>query len=392
MEPLNHALILGRTIEFYSHGVEDGWGYDNPQRDSFAVIRPREEKEGVRYPLYVVFHSAGHDLYSAIRCMETVGDHDIYHSPDDTFALVLDCRANMGDWWWGGISPEGTDEEISDPERFGVEPRPVENRCIATVLWTMEHFSVDPERVYAVGNSMGGSGSLGIAGPRGDIFAAIKANVPAGVRHINERCVLNGERQPGFRIPDPPVIIDYSAQDDVWSGGHELIYNGMKKRKYQLFGFFGPFGHQNNDSELEKVNDLIHSFDIFSVRLHDPYPVFTNASTDDPIPWPDDRGSDLSGQVNAFFRWRNVTDSDDSFEIELRLLRPDEWKSRVTFPESSVADVSVRRRQKFLLEPGEQFTWEYDGKSGEGIADEEGLPTVPRIEVTREPKILKLKK
>ena len=120
--------------------------------------------------------------------------------------------------------------------------------------------------------------------------------------------------------------------------------------------------------------------------------MFTNASTDDPVPWPDNRGSDASGQVNGFFRWRNVSDAADSFEIELRLLRQSEWESRVTFPESSVADVSVRRRQKFLLEPGERFAWEFGGRKGEGAADEEGLPTVPRLEITKTPKILKLKR
>ncbi|MBQ6262140.1 MAG: hypothetical protein IJK58_01335 [Clostridia bacterium] len=392
MKTENRSLLLGRPVEFFSHGVEEEWGYKVPQRDSFAVIRPKDEKEGEKYPLFVVFHSAGHDLYSAIWCMETEGNHDIYHTPEDSFALVLDCRGGAGDWWWGGLTPEGVDEEISDSERFGTEPRPVEKRCIATVLWTIENYAVDTERVYAVGNSMGGSGSLGVAGPRGDIFAAIKANVPAGVRHINERCVLNGERPDGFKIPDPPLIIDYSAQDDVWSGGHELLYEGMRARKYALIGFFGPFGHQNNNSEIAKVNDLIHSLDISTLRLHDPYPVFTDASTDDPIPWPDRRGSAASGQVNGFFRWRNVSDSADSFEIELRLLRPDEWQSRVTFPCSSVADVSVRRRQKFSLRPGERFFWEFGGREGEGIADAEGVPTVPRLEITAAPKILKLKK
>ncbi len=392
MKVENHAVLHGRTVEFFSHGVEKEWGYKAPQTDSFAVIRPKDEKDGVLYPLWVVFHSAGHDLYSALRCMETPGDHDIYHSPDDSFCLVLDCRENFGDWWWGGMSPAGTDAGIPTAENRGVEPRPVEKRCIATVLWTIENYAVDAERVYAVGNSMGGSGCLGIAGPRGDIFAAIKVNVPAGVLHIDERCLLNGDRPEGFRIPDPPITIDYSSQSDEWSGQHELLYGGMKKRKYPLMGFFGTYGHQNNDAELEKVNDLIHSFDILSVRLHDPYPVFWDASTDDPIPWPDDLGSDISGQVNAFFRWRNIEDTAGSFEIELRLLRPDEWKSRVTFPESSVADVSVRRRQAFFLEPGEKFTWEFGGKTGEGVADAEGVPTVPRLEVTREPKILKLKK
>ncbi len=391
MNPEKHAMLNGRTVEFFSHGVDPEWGYEAPQRDSFAVVHPKEEKAGELYPLYVVFHSAGHDLYSTLRCMETEGDHDIYHSPEQSFCLVLDCRANMNDWWWGGISPEDADEGMSDPRNYGTESRPVEKRCVAEILWVRDSFPVDRERVYAVGNSMGGSGCLGIGFCRGDIFAAIKANVPAGVVQTAERCAFF-DRPDGFSIPDPPVTVDYSSPVDQWSGGHETLYRGTALRKYQLIGFWGPFGHANNNAEIAKVNDLIHSFDISAVRLRDPYPVFTNASTDDPLPWPDDRGCRKNGQVNAFFRWRTLRDEPDRFEIELRLLRPDEWESRESFPEVSVADVSVRRRQSFILAPGESFRWEYDGEAGKETADGEGLPTVGRLTVTREPKTLVLKK
>ena len=36
-----------------------------------------------------------------------------------------------------------------------------------------------------------------------------------------------------------------------------------------------------------KVNDLINSFDWLSVKKNEAYPVFTDASTNDPLPWPD---------------------------------------------------------------------------------------------------------
>ena len=392
MRPEPGASILGRKVEFYSHGADPSWGYEKDQTDSFAVIRPECERAGEKYPLYVVFHSAGHDLFSTIKCMLTVGDHDIYHTPRQSFALVLDCYQNKGDWWWGGACPEGTDGGVNCEANRGTAPRPVERRVIDTVLYVRDSFPVDAERVYAVGNSMGGSGCLGIAYPRGDIFAAVKANVPAGVEQVTDRCAMLVDRAPGFSIPDPPVTVDYSSQCDEWSGGHEKLYRGVKMRKYPLIGFSGTFGHANNNADIKKHNDLIHSFDIGSVRLHDPYPVFTDASTDDPIPWPDRRDSDVNGQVNAFFRWRGVRDEEDCFEIELRLLRPDEWESRAAFPEESVADVSVRRRQKFILAPGERFAWEYGGLCGEGVADGEGLPTVARVKVTREPTVLRLRR
>ena len=392
MEVKNGSLLHGRKIEYFHHGVEAEWGYEKPQEDSFAVIHPKDEKPGVLYPLYVVFHSAGHELYSTINCMRTPGDHDIYHTPEDSFALVPDCWANsQNDWWWGGSDPKG---EYA-PERPGTAQTPCEKRVIDTVKWTMNSYAVDARRVYAVGCSMGGSGALGVTLCRGDIFAAMKLNVPAGVRHAMDRCAMNGEVPEGFSIPDPPIVVDYSAQNDYWSYGHGTFYAAMRAAKYPIMGFFGTFGHENNNDKIAAVNDLIHAFDIGSVRRDEAYPVFVGATTDDALPWNGNdaiEGDERSGQVNAFFRWEVLADEADHFKIALRLLRQDEWESRVTFPTASVADVALRRLRKFRLAPGERFAWEYATSSGECAADGCGVPTVERLEVVREPRTLVLRR
>jgi len=77
--------------------------YADPQKDTFLVLHPKEAKAGTPLPLYVVLHSAGHDVNSCLACTTKVGNHDIYHAPQDFYALYLDCRANKGDWWWGGM-------------------------------------------------------------------------------------------------------------------------------------------------------------------------------------------------------------------------------------------------------------------------------------------------
>ena len=183
MNPVSKGLLCGREIEYFHHPSEEAWGYAAPQEDTFAVIHPQKEDIGKKYPLFVVFHSAGHDVHSCIGCMPWIGNHDIYDAPPETFALVLDCWANTKtDWWWGGDSAFG-----AFPERNGTAPQPVERRCVDTILWVCGHFAVDTDRVYAVGNSMGGSGALGIGMRHGEIFAAVKANVPAGARHAAAR-------------------------------------------------------------------------------------------------------------------------------------------------------------------------------------------------------------
>lgn len=265
---------MGRKLEVYKHGAKEGWGYAAPQQDTFFVLYPKQPRE--KAPLYVVLHSAGHDVTSCLQCTLTPGNHDIYHSPEDFFALYLDCRANKGDWWWGIQTYKGQDVG------------PTEKRVMDTVQWVIKRYGIDPNRVYLCGNSMGGSGTLGIGMRHGDVFAAIKANVPARVEHVSSRMGFPpyAPLPAGTVLPDPPVCVDYSAPNDSWSTNHEAFVSAMNARKYPLFFYWGPFGHANNNEKILKVNDLVHSFDWLSVKRNEAYPVFTDASANDPLPWP----------------------------------------------------------------------------------------------------------
>jgi predicted esterase len=228
-DPSKDSTINDRTMETFLHGVKPEWGYAAPQEDNFVVVHPKTDRENA--PLYVVLHSAGHDVFSAVNCTKTVGNHDIYRSPDDHYALYLDCRKNKGnDWWWGGMHRR---DGGLIAKNAGGDTVPVEKRVMDTVAWAIEHYKIDPNRVYLSGNSMGGSGTLGIGMRNGDVFAAIKANVPAGVEHVAERLFFPPKTIPdGLTVPDPPICIDYSAQNDGWSVGHDRFARAMNDRKY----------------------------------------------------------------------------------------------------------------------------------------------------------------
>jgi len=395
MNVQNDAIFCGRRLRFLNHVSSEEVGYSAPQTDTFGILFPKNYEEGKKYPLEVVFHSAGHSIFTALMCLLDEGNHDIYHVPEDRFGLFLDCIANSdnGDWWWGGTNVIGEGLDV----RKGAVPSPVERRCIAEVKWVIENMPIDSDMVYAVGNSMGGSGSLGVCLCRGDIFAAIKANVPAGVRHAADRCCLDTEAPEGFELPDPPVVVDYSAQNDQWSTGHEVLYKNMREKRYALHGYWGLFGHENNNSKMAVHNDLIHALPVMSIKLSDPYPVFTNSTTDDKNPWEHGEGADESGQVNGFFRWKNICDTADSLEMELWLLNENEWETRVNLPEKSTADLLIRRVRNFALDAGESFNWtltDCDGNTVTGIsaADSEGYPVIDGITVKQCHQTLKLTK
>ena len=366
------AEFAGRKLETFRHGTVKAWGYAEPQRDTFLVLHPKQAKANA--PLYVVLHSAGHDVHSCLACTAKVGNHDIYHAPPDFFALYLDCKANKGDWWWGSDKYKGPDVS------------PTDKRAIDTVKWVIQQYGIDENRVYLCGNSMGGSGTLGLGMRHGDVFAAIKANVPARVEHVSNRMYFPPQTVPAdVRLPDPPIVVDYSAQNDTWSAGHDAFIKAMNDRKYALFMFWGPFGHANNHENILKVNDLINSFDWLSVRKNEAYPVFTNASTNDPLPWPDQLGDKKSGQVNAFFRWKTISDSESAVEVSLFLLKPADLKTSFTIPAEATADVSLRRLQRKKNAPGATVRWTFGSASGEVQADATGCATIPRLKLTAEP-------
>src|SRR5664279_1311028 len=100
-----NPTVNGRALEIVHHDVKKEWGYPEPQQDTYIVVHPRNERKNA--PLYVVLHSAGHDVFRSVECTRHPGDHDIYRAPEGCYALYLDCRADHGDWWWGGSRDKG---------------------------------------------------------------------------------------------------------------------------------------------------------------------------------------------------------------------------------------------------------------------------------------------
>jgi hypothetical protein len=152
--------------------------------------------------------------------------------------------------------------------------------------------------------------------------------------------------------------------------------------------YWGPFGHANNHQNILKVNDLINSFDWLSVKKNESYPVFTNASTNDALPWPDQLSDKKSGQVNAFFRWKNVSDTAEAIETQLFLVKATDLKTSFTIPTEATADISLRRVQKFRLAPDTAVRWTFGTAKGEAKTDATGCVTIPGLKITAEPTTL----
>ncbi|MCR5413350.1 MAG: hypothetical protein K6F50_01315 [Kiritimatiellae bacterium] len=418
-----------REVEWFSHKGDPAWGDPRTDyTDRFSIVKP-VGGDRIGAPLLVVLHWRGGGWPGKGVDMQTEHSDDkdaVFSAPDDFYILNLDDIRDYHVLWnrthdqyWWGATPNYRGPEPADVPRLLKGETPCEKRVMDTVMWTIRHLSSDTNRVYLCGNSMGGQAAQAIGLSRGDVFAAVNANVPATVWFAAARLGFVGEDAKDaeswdpHRFPDPPVSIEWSGVDDVWSRDREVVVRNMAKRKWQHIVLWGDYGHCGSISEAREKNDLVGSFDWLSIRRDEAYAAFTNATCDDKLPWPFSvwqpsrdwfsgwdgdissakmkiaEGAKTSGQINAFFRWRTVCDRQGLFGMELWIASPEELGTRrILPPESAVADVTPRRMQTFSTAAAEKFRWTFGGHSGVVERGADGVVTIPALEISREKKTL----
>ena len=372
VKAVKEITIEGRKVIRYEHDSVAAWGYAKPQKDYYYLVHPKETPKS-KAPLRVVLHSAGHSGDKVLADAFRHHDWTHYYGNERSYVLFLDCRKNRGDWWWGYHAIKRGEDA------YKTQLSPTEKRMLSTVELVIGTHAIDRNRVYLSGISMGGSGSLGIGMCRGDVFAAISVGVPAGIEHMMHR-MAQGEH------PDPPPMVNCSSHIDGWARGQEDLLAFCKKSKYPVIFAWGLFGHR---SDVSAANTAVHEFPWLSIRRNEAYPVFTGASADHKYPgFKNKTADDQKGQINGYFRWKNITDTPESFVMELRLVGKKELTKPIELVNEATADITPRRLQKFRIAKSKKYNWRMtrDGKtlqSGEVAVGADGLLTIPKVKITR---------
>jgi len=368
----------GRKIVQYGHESVNGWGYEKPQSDVFWLALPLKLTKDP--PLCVVLHSAGGDSQEPFQPICAPQYARGFYGDETFYVLSLDCAKNRNDWWWGA-------EAIKrNPDRYRDELCPAEKRVLSTIEWVVSKFGIDRNRVYLNGISMGGSGSLGIGLNHGDVFAAVSVVVPAGIEHLKYRTV--------GPLPDPPPLVNISSHLDSYAVGQEELLKLCAENRYALAFAWGPFGHVSG--AISTANASVYEYPWFSIRRNDAYPVFTYATTDDRYPGHmNGTGPDQNGQINGYFRWKNMEDTEERFAMEFRLIRKEELRRPVETPREAVAEIMLRRLQKFPVRKGVEYRWTMTAggkvlQSGKTTATALGILTIPAVKISDVPTCLRI--
>ena len=397
----------GRVIERFTHGPREGWGYPAnedwsvpPDQETgvkqqnhscFYLVSPKNPRENA--PLCVVLHSANRTAYDYVgfaclgRQIENREDPAkvMTNSPDDFNSLYV--SSTNAEWWgWGQIKRDLAKQPNAVP--------PAERRVLDTIDWVAKRHQVDRNRIYLCGVSMGGCGTLGLGMPHGDIFAAIRPDVPAGTEYAAARTGSFAY----VGLPDPPVIVDFSSPKDNWSKTQPALVQAAQDKRLPLVLSWGPFGHTTFSSIIAKypICDVALAFPWLEIRRNEAYPVFTHASCDQRSPWLGAAAEfDAEGQINAWFRWKNLKDTPAEFGMQLWIAHP-AVTTPPPMPDAATTDITLRRLQKFKMEAGKSYAWQL-ARAGKVIAsgsvgtDANNLLTISKVPLTKEPAELTLR-
>lgn len=345
----------GRVIERYTHGARESWGYPagiekeweypdplgtgaaGQNHNSFYLASPKNPRPGA--PMCVVLHSANRTAYDYMgfeQLHRKIGGGDdpatvATRSTDEFYALYL--SSTNAEWY-------GWTARRKDP-KFKNAPTPAEKRILDTIDWVADRYKIDRNRIYLCGVSMGGCGTLALGMPHGDVFAAIRATVPAGTEYVASSVggfppapgpdASKADRDAwlktisGVGLPVPPVVVDFSAQNDGWSKTQPALLQAAQAGRLPLVLGWGLFGHATFTSLIAKfpLCEVALEFPWLEVRKNEAYPVFTNASSNQKPPWSGVPAKfDESGQLNAYFRWKSQTDTASRIAMQLWLAHP----------------------------------------------------------------------
>ncbi len=325
-------------------------------------------------------------------------------------AMLIASNQVPYDWWTGYHEHYGLGPRERDTWAKGVVRPYTQRRLLAFLDWAATQWEIDRSRVFAAGNSMGGSGSpmLAIRHPDRVAWAVswVGVHVPAmSPQFAGSYAQVYGEPDWGVRFEDGTPVWDHFS--DAWylrrhpekEVGFITFSNGkndggigwpqavaflraLQETRRPFLFVWGQGGHGQRATMPLSLEQRVLPID---VRLDQSLPAFGRCSLDDDPGGGDPKDGAPEGQVNLYLSWetKDVVDEPGRWEMTVGLI------DRAPAAECRV-DLTPRRCQRFRPVPGTALRWTNvlpaDGRevqSGEAKADALGLVTLAGVTVQK---------
>lgn len=392
----------GRPLVIHLHGRGGGVGVDSRGRalgtHLFFTDRTLGWREGLPFKFTIGIHSrpdrVSVTFYDRVWIGRNMSRKEYSDSRDAAKAVST---------FWMGYNPKIA-ESLLDPDY--VCDNYTERLLLYLIRWVKEYLQTDPAAVYITGGSMGGTGAVQLATHFPKEFAAVSANVPIYSYTWKKSQVggftsawrmqcsvgkftktrpakmpdgtdlleyLNGARNIG-RTEDMPAIFACNGRQDKsmpWAN-NPPFFTAADKAKQFLAVYWNNGAHGMAGELPADMKREMGLASLFRFRLDSSYPVFSGSSDNRNYGNGDIKDGDLIGWMNRGIKWKTLADEPGRYCIEVTVSHPG-----ITYPVT--ADVTIRRRQKFLPKPGETVRVKINGKISRVKIGADGLLTVPKV-------------
>jgi len=279
---------------------------------------------------------------------------------------------------------------------------------LASILpWAVKNYMADPNRIYGIGESMGGYGHVNWSLRQPNLFAAIFLKIPVIGPWLRIPSLIDvlPSGSPTVvattndTLPDGTTLYNDATNTATWIaqdcsrnlpyiswsmgrndrtlGNHAMwsnainLANALKACHYGFSFVWSNGGHDTPTAQLENI--LIGQYQTdFAKNVS--YPAFNGFTLDGNYGNGDFNNGDVSGTINSSWQWKVVSDTSASWVASFS-------NSRALG--QAAVDVTVRNAQAFKPLPGTTFNWSTStGQSGKVTVDSFGLVTVPAIQLT----------
>lgn len=453
-------VVTGLNDQYYSH--------------SYRSSRPEfpSKLDGKRFPLTVYLHASGHEYfdsgegYAGANLGFALGFEDRLHMivkrPDNSgfisLANYIDSGADRGYSYYAGwnsnYSPYSAYTTVSPndmglPKTFDL-PQPFETgksvmygqkQMRFIIEWMLYHTtwsrSMDPERIFFTGASMGG-GALSFGLHNADMATAVDVTVSrtqvtdAGTDYGGYNPVQWGPVSENIPLPDsvfgtegiydyldlgkwvtqhpgldfPPLRMLNGRNDPniLWPQIPQF-YAAAQNSRIGLQAYFDSGTHLARDSRfaIPAYPDYLFYFyggspqytffnhmdlpywNMYRYRSDQSYPAFSACSLDDNPGNGDPSNGSPIGALNRYTAWDTTTIVDTAIHYEVGVFLTDPTPSN-----SATVSITPRRLQAFPHQPGMRVRWRnLDTVSGQTLqtgivlSDKDGLVTVPGFVISR---------
>lgn len=302
----------------------------------------------------------------------------------------------------------GYNEFIYDPSRMkdGQIINYSEKILLWLKDWAVRKFSINPDKVYLKGTSMGGCGSVSNAIHHPSEYAAVCAMVPivsytnpknGSARRLIPFCGNNfdimcsekvplSERMNGETVvrksaePLPFLFLLHGRQDASipWENNPGFYKTLDASRQ----GYMAYWDNGKHDTAGKDAPEDIKKWakgellSMFSTKQS--FPAFSNCSTNKNPGNGSSSDGDIVGWMNRGMSWEDIKDEQSTYAITIKA-----FYSGIEYPVT--VDVTPRRLQFFKPSPGEVLSVSFpDGSSRMITVDDSGLFTIKELAIPSE--------